>query len=109
MHLPSEEKLWQIPAFTAFPIPVPSPLLWLPLLVQATSYFAASVKISSFFISGSSCPIRISIRHTPNICSDIINIVHMFGFCKWFLSENAGRFYMPRRFSARAILISNCS
>ncbi len=48
IHLPSAEKLWQIPERSQFPMPVPSPFLAVPLEVQATSYFAASVRIFSF-------------------------------------------------------------
>ena len=56
MHLPSAEKLWHIPDFLQFPIPVPSPCLSTPLDVQATSYLAASLKICSLsYIDICSC------------------------------------------------------
>ena len=48
IHLPSVEKLWQIPHCVQFPIPEPSPFLFVPLEVHATSYFAASDKIFNF-------------------------------------------------------------
>ena len=48
MHLPSAAKLWQIPQADALPVVPRFPLLSTPLDVQATSYFAASAKISSF-------------------------------------------------------------
>lgn len=51
MHLPSAEKLWQIPHDTA--LPSPDPLLDLsdPLEVHATSYLAAAARIFSFSIN----------------------------------------------------------
>ena len=45
---PSAEKVWQIPAATELPMPVPFPLRSTPLEVQATSYFAASESMASF-------------------------------------------------------------
>lgn len=47
---PSAAKEWQIPQERVLPIPDPSPCLFTPLEVQATSYFAASDKIFSFSI-----------------------------------------------------------
>ena len=82
MQRPSDEKLWQIPASFVLPIPVPSPPRSMPLDVQATSYFAASVSISSFWfivicehirssISGTPCPcIPAEKQPAFNICSD---------------------------------------
>ena len=57
MHLPSLLKLWQMPDFAQFPIPVPFPFLSTPLEVQATSNFAAMVSISSFSMIESSLPV----------------------------------------------------
>ena len=54
-HLPSAEKVWQIPHAREFPIPLPLPLRSTPLEVQATSYFAASVSMASFFIRDIFC------------------------------------------------------
>ena len=42
MHLPSAAKLWHIPHAAALPIPSPPEARSVPLLVQATSYFAES-------------------------------------------------------------------
>ena len=78
MHLPSAEKLWQIPAIFVFPIPFPLPLLSTPLLVQATSYFAASVKIRSFSITVSCPPLtaRYSVFFPPDISPISVLIIH---------------------------------
>ena len=48
MQRPSAEKLWQIPQLTALPKAPLTPSRCTPLEVQATSYFAASDRISSF-------------------------------------------------------------
>jgi hypothetical protein len=49
MQRPSAVKLWQMPLFTAFPIPFPVFARLLPLDEHDTSYFAESAKIFSFF------------------------------------------------------------
>ena len=50
MHRPSAEKLWQMPAATVVPSAPGFAPRSEPLDVHATSYFALSVRISSFFI-----------------------------------------------------------
>ena len=47
MHLPSAEKVWQMPGARALPMPLRAPLRVTPLEVQATSYLAASERIVS--------------------------------------------------------------
>ena len=55
MHLPSEEKLWHIPAALQLPISLPFPLRSTPELVQETSYLAASLNMDSFSIMPFCC------------------------------------------------------
>ena len=47
MHLPSSVKLWQIPAETVLPSPLPLFALLLPLDEHETSYLAAAPKMLS--------------------------------------------------------------
>lgn len=72
MHLPSAEKLWQIPASEVFPMLPAFPFLLTPLDVQATSYLAASVSIFNF-----SCTLKFSCINMISpprtyVCSDSI-------------------------------------
>jgi len=57
IHLPSAEKLWQIPNERALPIEPGAPARSTPLEVHATSYLAASDKIVSFFKSSIPLPL----------------------------------------------------
>ncbi|MNC06878.1 hypothetical protein D3C75_544040 [compost metagenome] len=50
MQRPSAAKLWQMPMLTALPRLPGCPERLAPLEVQATSYLAEAVKISSFSI-----------------------------------------------------------
>src|SRR5699024_8459880 len=63
IHLPSAEKRWQIPQAAEFPRPPRCPARSIPLEVHAASYFAASVRISSF----SSAVIIIALSES-NVC-----------------------------------------
>lgn len=69
IHRPSAAKLWQIPASEVFPRLPAFPLLCTPLEVQATSYFAASVKIFNFSCMLKFSCISISITAGENVCS----------------------------------------
>lgn len=79
IHLPSAEKLWQIPALIQFPIPVPSFCLSLPLDVHATSYLAASDKILNFSAIVIFSVILITFL-LSNVCSALLyyHIEHTF-------------------------------
>ena len=50
IHLPSAEKQWQIPLETVLPIPSAFPFRFTPLDVHATSYLAASERISNLSV-----------------------------------------------------------
>ena len=74
-HLPSAEKLWQIPQAFELPRDPFIPFLSTPLDVHATSYFAASARIRSFSCIDSPCLNSISFT---SIISFIIH-EYMFG------------------------------
>ena len=65
MQRPSAEKLWQIPGAQALPSIPFTPAREDPLEVQATSYFAESVRIRSLSISSIPVfsPCRVDVCH----------------------------------------------
>ena len=74
IHLPSAEKLWQIPQAFELPRDPFIPFLSTPLDVHATSYFAASARIRSFSCIDSPCLNSISFT------SIISFIIHEYMF-----------------------------
>jgi hypothetical protein len=86
MHLPSAAKLWHMPGRQALPIAPLIPDRFEPLEVQATSYFAESVKMLSFSIRSISSFVPFGIRHVYAINMQIPfllnSIEHIFAIVK---------------------------
>lgn len=106
MHLPSAEKLWQIPAFTQFPMPVPSFLLSVPLEVQATSYFAASDKISNFSAILICSVITINALPSFEYTFVFISLSHRTSVCN--RDNKNGRPFMHHPFQTSHLIYTRC-